>query len=135
MFELLIGHLRKINNREIQIYAKGHYPVKARTKVQDVAKYQNDGTDRGVTPAHFVEDAAAENDNWSKELLKAMDDAAFGTVIKSNPFAEGEKVKVTGVFSMDPFKELGRRIAADISRHCNRIRTGRLKRSFTFRIK
>ena len=135
MFELLIKHLRQMEGKEIHIYAKGNYPVKAKTKVQNVAKWQNDGNTRGVTAAHFVEDAAAESGNWSEALLKAMDEAVFGTTIKTNPFAEGERVTITGVFSMDPFKELGKRIADDIGRHCNRIRTGRLKRSFTFRIK
>lgn len=135
MFESLVYNLRKINGKEIQIYAKGRYPVKAKTLVQNVAKWQNDGTDRGVTPAHFVEEAEAANNGWSEELLNAMDQSMFGTAIKSNPFSEGEKITITGVFSMNPFQELGRRIAADISKHCNRIRTGRLKRSFTFKIK
>jgi len=124
-----------MDGKEIQIYAKGRYPVKAKTKVQDVAKYQNDGTTRGVTPAKFAEEAAAQNDNWSKIVSEAVDKAMFGTTLTANPFGKDERTKVNHMFLVWHIKEIGKRMASDISRACQRIKTGRLKSSFTFRLK
>ena len=116
MFEKMLKGLREIDGKTIEIFAKGEYPVKAKTKVQHVAKWQNDGTTRGVTPAQFVETAEAANQGWRGMIAKGVDEMLLGKGINS-------------------IKWVAKIIANDIGIACNRIRTGQLKRSFTYRIK
>lgn len=74
-----------------------------------VAHYQNEGTDK-VSPARFVERAAAENDNWSEEVEETMDEYTDGN--------EGA------------LRALATEVASDIGDACDRVKTGKLKASF-----
>lgn len=93
------------------VESRGKYPTEARTPVADVCRYQNDGTDRGITPSKFIERARAQAVGWQDEIDEALD--AF--------FAGGGDAALMAA---------ARKIAADISRVCDRIRTGQLKASF-----
>jgi hypothetical protein len=115
MFEEAIRALQKLEQAELQIYASGEYPTKQRTKVQAVAHYQNDGTDRGVKPARFVEKAASKNRNWV------------------NPWGQSVLKYIGG--DQSAIMDLGLRISYDINTAVNRIKTGRLKKSMLPRIK
>jgi transcriptional regulator of nitric oxide reductase len=103
------SELQDLSRSTVQIKAVGKYPVKAATKVADVAVYQNDGTEK-ITPAKFVERAESQAAGWSEEI----DDA----VCKS---LDGDEAAL---------QVLGTQIAADIGDMCDRIKTGRLKASF-----
>lgn len=161
MFEQLVKHLQRMDGKRLEIYAKGHYPLTkgqkrklrasrktnpfsggrvsvktsgtSKTPVQAVAKYQNDGT-RYIQPARFVEKAISIHRGWTVPIMKAFEAMMLGTKMKSNPFTGGT-VSVTGSYSLAPLEKLGERIAKDIAKQCMRIDTGRLKRSFTYRIK
>jgi hypothetical protein len=111
MFADLMKHLKEIDGLEIHIVAEGEYPTKQRTKVQHVAKWQNDGTDRGIKPAKFVEAAVRRHRGWQSPVFKALGRWMF----------YGEKYRL---------KEAGLRMAYDMNTAVNRIRTGRLKKSF-----
>lgn len=104
-----------MNRTQISIESPGTYPTKARTLVSDVARYQNDGTDR-ITPSRFIERAEDSSDQWSEELGKAMD-----------AYVEGG--------GDSALKKAGDVMAKDISDTCDRIDTGRLKRSFVAKIR
>lgn len=130
MFEQLRASLKKIGALRVEIYAKGRYPLKRGggtfykdgkkgVWVQQVAKWQNDGTER-IRPAHFVEAATLHHGNWQKEFTDMIRDVMLDAQ--------------RGSYSLEPIKRLGQKMAADISDACNRIDTGRLKRSFTYRI-
>jgi len=130
MFELLREQLKFIGRKRVQVYAKGRYPLKRGRKtfykdgkrgtaVQDVAHYQNDGTDK-IKAARFVESAELHNRGWALDLHKMLADI----------YDQASR----GIYSLDPIKRLGEKMAKDISVACNRIDTGRLKRSFTYRI-
>jgi hypothetical protein len=108
--------LEKLGRKELRIRAGGRYPNKYRTEVQKVAKWQNDGTDRGVTPARFVEKAASARNNWQQSNAAAVWDFLTG----------GGDVALL---------KLGLQISSDISAACDRIKTGRLKSSFNPEIK
>lgn len=108
--ERMKAELRDLSRATVQIKAVGRYPVKAATKVADVAVYQNDGTDRGITPAKFVERAEAQASGWSEEIADSVSKSLEG---------DGAALQV-----------LGTQIAADIGDMCDRIKTGRLKASF-----
>lgn len=112
----LRGRLEKLQKKEIRIKSGGVYSTKYRTPVANVAKWQNDGTDRGVTPAKFVEKAASAHSNWRSETSKATWDFLTG----------GGDVALI---------KLGLQISEGISAMCNRVKTGRLKSSFTPEIK
>jgi len=112
----LQNRLRKLGTKEIRIKATGRYPNKYRTPVANVAKWQNDGTDRGVTPARFVERAAAAHGDWQGDSAQAVWDFLTG----------GGDVALI---------KLGIQISEAISAQCDRIKTGRLKSSFTPEIK
>ena len=81
----------------------------------DVARYQNDGTSRGVTPSRYIERAEAAADGWETEMADAAD--SFVT--------HGDSSSISLA---------ARKIAQDISAMCDRIRTGRLKTSFEGRV-
>lgn len=98
----------------VTVKAVGEYPVKARTKVADVAFYQNDGTER-ITPARFVERSEQQANNWDDEIGDAIDGVL-----------EGHEAAL---------QVLGTQIAADIGDMCDRIKTGRLKASFRGEVK
>lgn len=99
----------------MDIWAEGEYPTKSRTPVQHVAKYQNDGTEH-IKPAMFVEKAKRKHRSWQRVVFLAM--AAFAM--------KGE---------IDAINQMGLRISYDINNEVNRIRTGRLKKSFRPKIK
>jgi len=111
MFSELLKNLRELGRTRITIKADGEYPTKYKTPVQHVAKYQNDGTDRGVKPSRFVERAEKQHRGWKSERDKATADF----------LAEGNSY---------PIEQLGKKIAHDISVMVDRIKTGLLKRSF-----
>jgi hypothetical protein len=98
----------------VQIKAVGRYPVKAATKVADVAVYQNDGTEK-ITPAKFVERAEAQASGWNDEIYDAISNSLDGYEAA--------------------LQVLGTQIASDIGDMCDRIRTGRLKASFRPEVK
>jgi hypothetical protein len=112
MFESLLKRLKELDGSEILIRAEGEYPTKARTKVQAVAKYQNDGTDRGIKPAHFVEYAASQHSYWQEPIFQAIGKYMSGHGLGYD------------------LRQVGLRIAYDINVAVNRIKTGRLKKSF-----
>jgi hypothetical protein len=106
---------KTLGKTTVRVKAVGRYPTKSRTPVQDVAHYQNDGTSRGVTPARFVERAESSAGNWEEEI-----DEAIESTIDGNEAA---------------LQVLGTQIADDIGDMCDRIRTGKLKKSFRREIK
>lgn len=83
-------------------------------EVAKVAVYQNDGTEK-ISPARFVERAAAAEDNWSESI-----DVAIEAVLEGDSSA---------------LAVLGAEIAADIGDVCDRVDTGRLKKSFRAEVK
>ena len=91
----------------------GEYPNKSRTAVVDVARYQNDGTDR-ISPSRFIERAAEASDEWVSELQKGI--AGY---LNENPYA---------------LKAAAAAMARDVSIMCDRIKTRQLKRSFIGRV-
>jgi hypothetical protein len=106
----LIKHLENLASKTITVVAEGNYPVKANTVVQHVSAYQNNGTDRGVTPAKFVEAAEqAHTSQWSDAIDEGIQD-----------FLDGRSRKM---------KKAAKLVADDIGRAVNRIDTGRLKGS------
>jgi ribosomal protein L6P/L9E len=107
--ERMIDRLRTLSKTSVRIRAIGRYPVKRNTEVAAVAVYQNDGTET-ISPSHFVERAAAAEGDWADEIA----DAIAGTV-------EGYDAAL---------QVLGAQVAADIGDMCDRIDTGRLKKSF-----
>jgi hypothetical protein len=89
----------------------GRYPPeKSSTLVADVCRYQNDGTDR-IAASKFIERADADADGWQGEI-----DAAIGRYLKTG--------------DIEHIRLLADKVAADISRMCDRVRTGQLKASF-----
>lgn len=102
--------MERLAKKRVQVKAVGEYPDKRNTKVQDVAKYQNDGTDRGIEPARFVERAESDADHWNDEVDDALD-----------KYTDGYE---------QALHVLGSQVSADIGDMCDRIRTGRLKKSF-----
>lgn len=106
----MLRNAQALAGTSIEIKAVGEYPVRARTRVADVAKWQNDGTDRGVTPSQFVERAGVENSDWELSAYQAIDGVL-----------EGDSAAL---------RVLGSEVAADIGDMCDRVKTGRLKRSF-----
>jgi len=107
---MLEQRLRDLSKSRIVVKCPGNYPTKARTPVADVCRYQNDGTDR-VTASKFIERASEVNAAWNDEL----NDAVFHFISGG-----GDTV----------LKGVAQKIAKDISIVCDRIDTGRLKRSF-----
>lgn len=106
----MIKRLEKINKNEITVVAKGQYPDKRGTLVRDVAKWQNDGTER-IKPSHFLERTIDQKKGWSSNIKRALSEYLFK--------------KHYGLF-----RSLGNVIARDISRNVDRIKTGRMKKSF-----
>lgn len=104
--------LRRVS---VSVESPGEYPVKRRTPVSDVCRYQNDGTDRGITPSKFIERAEASANEWESEISKGIDE-----------FLEG--------LDTGPLKAAADIIAKDISNMCDRVDTGRMKRSFEGKI-
>lgn len=119
MFEEMIQNLQKLEQAELQIQAQGEYPTKSRTEVAVVAKVQNDGAtlpNGGVIkPARFVERAATKNRHWL---------TPWGRAVRA--YIAGDRFAI---------EELGMRISQDISEECDRIKTGRLKKSFRPNVK
>ncbi len=112
MFESLRKRLKELDGMTIEIRAEGEYPTKSRTKVQHVAKYQNDGTDRGIKPARFVEKAARNHRYWQNPIFRAV-----GKYISGHGLGRD-------------LQQVGLRMAYDVNIAVNRIKTGRLKKSF-----
>lgn len=109
----LLEQTKELGRKRVNIIAEGRYPDKRGTKVADVAFYQNDGTDK-VSAAKFVEKAEASSD-WS----------AAGAKVAGEYLDNDESALM----------DLGLEISYDIGVECNRIRTGRLKKSFRPEIK
>ena len=109
MFENLEKQLEKLERTTIDIRAEGEYPTKARTRVQNVAVYQNDGT-ATIAPSHFVERAAKSKRGWASPVFKAV-----------SKYLDGLE------WELD---QAGLQIAYDINVAVDRIKTGRLKKSF-----
>lgn len=105
-----ISRLTKLRSLVVVVKSQGRYPTKARTLVADVCRYQNNGTER-ISPSRFIERAELEAIGWQEEKKRAYD--AF--------------LRVGGV---EVLSWLANLIARDISRVCDRIRTGQLKDSF-----
>ncbi len=95
--------------------SKGRYPVKSRTLVADVCRYQNDGTEK-ISPSQFIERAEAAADVWQDEM-----DLAISRYLEGGGDTELEAA--------------AKKIAADISVMCDRVKTGQLKASFEGDIK
>jgi hypothetical protein len=75
-----------------------------------VAAFQNNGTDRGVTPAHFVEDAEREHEReWSEAVDKGI-----------QAYMDGDEREL---------QKAGDRIAKDIMDQIDRVKSGTLKKS------
>ncbi len=117
MFKDLRKQLADLHGTQIQIYGSGEYPTKRRTKVQHVAKYQNDGTERGIKPARFVEKSARKHRHWKTVIYKAATNIMF----------RNANLK-------QALDDAGLRVSYDINRTINRIKTGRLKASMRPRI-
>jgi hypothetical protein len=116
MLHELRQDLQRLGRTTVEIYAQGEYPTKSRTPVQHVAKYQNDGTET-IKPARFVERATGRHRGWQAPIFRAA-----GSFLFNN-----------GDFNQ-VLTDAGLRISFDINRTVNRIKTGRLKRSFRPRI-
>lgn len=95
---------------EISVRSPGEYPRRSRTPVSDVCRYQNDGTEK-ITASKFIERAEEAADGWDQEISWAVDSALDGS-------------------GTDALKAAADEIAKDIAMMCDRIDTGRLKRSF-----
>jgi hypothetical protein len=108
MLEEMMRQVERLSKTKIEIVAVGNYPTKARTKVQSVAIYQNDGTER-IEPAKFIEAAEKENQGWQREIDHA-----------ASEFLDGNENEVV---------RLGNKVADDINKAVNRIDTGRLRES------
>lgn len=114
MLENLRNQLEQLEDKEIQVVAVGQYPTGQKTKVSDVAHYQNDGTER-IEASHFVERSANDNGNWQNGIFSAVGE-----------YLEGKEDNLE--------RRTPRMIADDISDKCDRIKTTRLKYSFRSRI-
>lgn len=114
MLDGLKKQLKSLGDITLEISAKGTYKDKHRTKVQDVAVYQNDGT-KHIKASHFVERAARSKRDWRR-----------GVGVAVNKWLSGNEREMTA---------LGRVIAADINNRVDRIDTRRLKHSFVHRIR
>jgi hypothetical protein len=114
LLDPMINQLRELDGITVDIVAVGKYPVKANTKVSDVAFYQNDGTKKDgvqvIEPAHFVEKAAKSKKDWTAIIFRA-----------ASKYIDGNE----GVVAT-----MGDKIARDIGKFCDRIKTGRLRDSF-----
>ena len=111
----LINQARSLASKQVDISSHGVYPEsKKRTKVQDVAVYQNDGT-ATIAPARFVERAEARAGDWVFEIRNAIIDYID---------SEGAALDL-----------LGRVVSRNINDMCDRIKTRRLKHSFRHVIK
>jgi len=123
MLESLLKQLDALEKTTIEIRAEGNYPetsgyrsrAAARgTKVQDVAVYQNDGTPT-ITASHFVERSASSHRGWATPIFRAV-----------SKYLDGLERELDTV---------GLQIAYDINVAVDRIKTGRLKKSFGYEIK
>lgn len=114
MLENLLKQLKSLEKTTLEIRAEGEYPVGKRTKVQDVAVYQNDGT-ATITPSHFVERKARSKRGWATPVFRAV-----------GKYLDGLTWELDTV---------GLLIAYDINEAVDRIKTGRLKHSFGHVIK
>ncbi len=112
--ESLLKQLKKLEKTSIEIRAEGEYPVKARTPVQKVAKWQNDGAilwhGGKIKPSHFVEKAARSKRGWASPIFKSV-----------SKYLDGLEWEL---------ETAGLQIAYDINERVDRIKTGRLKKSF-----
>jgi hypothetical protein len=71
MLKSLMDQTRSLGNVEIKIAAQGRYPTKQKTRVQDVAVYQNNGT-ATIDQSQFVQRAEKANRQWLKPLQHAV---------------------------------------------------------------
>ena len=115
MLSDLISQVEKLGETELKISAFGVYPDKGKTKVQDVAFYQNDGTKNAdgtqrIKPSHFVERAAERNQYWLRPLQRAV-----------GKWFSGDELALSKV---------GGKMAFDINKKVDRIDTHRLRYSF-----
>jgi hypothetical protein len=117
--ERKIMRLRRLQEKSLTVESPGEYPTKSRTPVADVCRYQNDGTYQNgtekITPSRFIERAAEESEDWSVEL----GDAVYRYIDNGD-----DSSLLAAADDM----------ARDISRVCDRVKTGRLKRSFIGRV-
>ena len=107
--------LKQLAASEVEIVAVGKYPTKQHPKVQDVANYQNDGTDR-IKPSRFIERAEKKAGGWTKEIDRAVEAFLF----------DGDKTALL---------RLGVKVADDITAKIDRIDTRRLKGSLKVNVK
>lgn len=114
MFETEIENLKRLSGIEVQIQAEGTYPTKQRTPVQNVAKWQNDGTET-IKPSRFVERAMRRNQGWQRFVFPEMCNFLFGDTIA--------------------LQRMGQIIAGDIMAFIDRIDTRRLSHSLVPKVK
>ncbi len=114
----LENHLRQLEKTTIEIRAEGNYPNNSArrsrrsglgTRVQEVAVYQNDGT-ATIKASHFVERKAKSKRGWASPIFQAV-----------SKYLDGLTWELDTV---------GLLISKDINDAVDRIRTGRLKKSF-----
>jgi hypothetical protein len=96
------------------VQSKGKYPTKSRTPVADVARYQNDGTEK-ISPSRFIERAESAANGWEREMNESQYQYMSGA-------------------GVDVLTNVAKKIARDIHLMCDRIRTGRLKMSFVGKV-
>ncbi len=112
--DVLLQYLEVLSDMQIELYASGEYPeTKRRTPVQDVAFYQNDGT-KTIKPARFVDKAIRKARGWQSPIFRGVAD-----IFNNGSTHMMEQALIKASF--------------DISAATNRIKTGRLKRSFSYR--
>ena len=112
-FSEVLKQLEDLHGTEVEISARGEYPTKQHPKVQHVAKWQNDGT-ATIKPARFVESAIRKHNGWQHLIYKSVSDYIWGANIK----------RLSGAME---------KVSIDMNKAVNRIDTGRLKQSFTYR--
>lgn len=101
--------LRRLQSAQIRIVAVGKYPVARQTKVADVARYQNDGTEN-IRPSRFIERAEKAAAGWRDTARREIASYLF----------EGRE---------NALRRLGVKVADDITVKIDRIDTRRLKGS------
>jgi hypothetical protein len=119
LLDPLLKQLKSLEKTTIEIRAEGNYPLKTArrsrrgglgTRVQEVAFYQNDGTET-IKAAHFVEKAAKAKRGWATPIFQAV-----------SKYLEG--------FEGPLIDDVGETISRDIGAFTWRIDTGTLRESY-----
>jgi hypothetical protein len=119
LLDPLLRQLKSLEKTTIEIKAEGNYELKTArrsrrgglgTRVQEVAVYQNDGTET-IKAAHFVEKASRAKRGWASPIFRAV-----------SKYLDGNE---------DPLiRDIGKIIARDIGAFTWRIDTGKLRDSY-----